>query len=993
MTHERKKTKLHKNFENFICHSRRSFKGFEARADKDFYDYLSDGKTYAGLENLVSERISLGFDYKVNERTYRDFSIAMAGWLILHDPNDSKTSALEDVFQAIGFMPMPPYTAYPTFNDAILDRFLNYDHILIAPWFDTNSTTFSSMQAVHDSAKFSTTLQIVQDVKSGKDDRSWPFDEKDYGVRYGRFYDKRYGRYVAVRWTVSQFGFKNRLKFEACIFENGRIEFRYWPLTTYEPPIMYADPSTATCGIFWSGANIGSNRFRDFSPLLDYKKEERQLSERGGAEYSSTFFEDTPTPHLPDNLSSKPYVHQLPVDNWPKNGAVIVFSPPVSSMKSLPRKMTRDISSKLLTKETGLYDDRKTMNFSSNVTVHMPSTIHSRLIGDTGDIDVAMRQALFTSGSLQVNGNVKQSSVDNLLEQIEAIENSENFFDFSFNEQQKNYDVFNLKDPFFATGSSLELFGPSFTSPLKSKTKFDFSFPVTKKSSMPSDSPGVYYFDFNRNQWMMVAQNSYSKVLPWSPSNTDANPLSSSTGGFFSYRVAETSRMFDAVGRKIVSGSNHIVYYSTSSLGVPSTPLGEVSDASIGAIYNVSKQDSLFKNSILESTTKSYKNSSTDSESFFPLEGQSFLFSNDLDAPFLLEKVVVDFPIELGNSWFSDVTTCGRAFGGPGPMSGTAVGPFDFGGPGITFSLLCSKRASKNASYIDLIASGTITHEFDMKFPDLPISLGKVKIYKDSGMNDYNIRPIGFNRFSNPTCVISGTLISAGRYEFTGSVKLKMEAAVSSGMTFAREFRSPNRETSSHVLSNKNKVYELLRSPFISQDVFDHYLDATLGKDRGGNRFFASIPASSYSNRTSRVYIQQISPLSRGSSKLEFNGNSPLGSFSGYFSGSIYKNQLYSLKNNIVISAFGSLTFTFMAYSMMSSFTSKPSPYLLQPGDKITLCMSKTRPIVYKALHASLGDVYDSYILTGSHDVTLSTGSINMTFYGSYIREGEEYNP
>jgi hypothetical protein len=74
------------------------------------------------------------------------------------------------------------------------------------------------------------------------------------------------------------------------------------------------------------------------------------------------------------------------------------------------------------------------------------------------------------------------------------------------------------------------------------------------------------------------------------------------------------------------------------------------------------------------------------------------------------------------------------------------------------------------------------------------------------------------------------------------------------------------------------------------------------------------------------------------------------------------------------------------------------------PGDKLTIAISKTRPVIYKMeLIGTTPDGFDIGIdtnlykytqLTGSHNtVVLNSGSIELTLYGSYVREGRGYNP
>ena len=97
-------------------------------------------------------------------------------------------------------------------------------------------------------------------------------------------------------------------------------------------------------------------------------------------------------------------------------------------------------------------------------------------------------------------------------------------------------------------------------------------------------------------------------------------------------------------------------------------------------------------------------------------------------------------------------------------------------------------------------------------------------------------------------------------------------------------------------------------------------------------------------------------------------------------------------------------------------FTSKKnSPYLINPGEKLILAASKTRPafetVKLKVMDTAPGSPSDPstgtcLLLSSStlydvdyggpargHDVCFNTGSINITFYGSYVKEGSEFIP
>lgn len=973
---------------------------------------------------------NIGFKFIANDIAYTKFYVSGHGWLVLQHPdaspfdrNDVSTSNADSA--------------------QMLSQFLNYEHIVIAPWFDgsykvpLNAYSLSSSGSPYQVAMFIDTTP--DDISEGRDSRNWPYSHIDRGVRYRNFYDSKKGKYLVVRWTNSPVNFGPKLKFEVAIYESGTIEFKYWPLEYYEPGDTAAAPSTATVGIFWNGITAGTaNRFRDFAPLLNYQRNIRTISELGGAPYDASYTD-----------SGIPWSIGLDTSNWPKNGAIIKFSPPTNPGKFLPRKVSSLIdAAKVMVPRPGMFDDRKTFNFhtASNdqtlqTEVHMPSTLPSRLIGDTGAIDISLRQLLFTSGSLRVSGSAKMHVIDSQLQLLDALENSTlPSVHLSFNESQKNYQETAEISSFYATGSALEIFGDGFTSPLKSKTQFHFSLPVKNQTLMPPVSASFYYYDAQRASWSMVDPQGYrppaSSFSYYRQGDVAANLKFRDAAGtdeigtyqWPTYRVVETSRGFDAVGRKIVSGTNNINY----SIQTPTWfPLSYQTNLAIGSIYNVKKIDdnplsftyggvffprTQFLEESKSAITREYLNSVTDNANFFPQKSQMFDFA--VEQPFLIEKVVVSVPLYINGGWFNDVTTCTRPYVDPSHSindpgaAGRFIGPIDFGGPGITFALMCARRGEgQNNSYLDLIASGTITHVNDMT--------ASVILKKDPGMEHHCMRPIGFTSFSNPTCVLSGT-----NNIFIGNAKLEMEAAIAGGLTFARNDRSyltaslAGAETVEYVESNRSKAKTLLCSSELitrGEDFANTYDRIAHDVFLPGTGFillassFDGGNLNGYKYRAPRIYLQQISPLSRGTAKMSFSGNSILGgNIAAFNEEPTIKNPLYSGYTSATLPSLytdqiNSSSFRFDAVSIYSTVDSRPSPYLMLPGDKLTISISKTRPAIDRAKDSGtqfqpfmggVGARYDEYILTGSHGtVMLNTGSINITVYGSYIQEGVEYHP
>lgn len=976
---------------------------FELLPDFRFDNFVSPGSDITGT---AISNISIGFDFKVNDITYKSIYINDYGYAVLQDSS--------------GFSPTDVSTN--TNNISILSSFLG-NHVILAPWWDISYVPTSTIDYLAASGHFNLTLTSVQqleDIKQGKDTNPWPFDRVDRGTRYANYYDSLNGKAFVIRWTLYtgsktvsiSTGSLFKLKFELTLFENGKIEFRYWPLDYYT-----AGDSTnfgtrsSTVGIFWSGPDFGSNKFRDFATLIDYNKNSRSLNDLGGAGYDVSYVE-----------TSKPYSNQINLDYWPGPG-VITFDPPKNLGKFLPRKVSQLLSStKHLTPRLGLFDDRKTFNFrSGSVSIEMPSTLPSRLIGNTSsDINVGIRQLMFTNhnptGSIRTTGGINKSVIDSQLEILDALEDvAKNNRNSSFNEARQNFLVTQTTSSFYTNENSLELFGDGFTSPLKSKTKFIVNLPITKPVKMPETTSSFYWYNKQRSSWDMSGvaskiENTY----------VDYNGLTDGTGVYTGerndkgyYRIAESAIGFDAVGRKIVSGTfdidpgamaDTITSQGTLGIGVvlncisneaaylpyPNYLLDNGKNSASNFISKIMDQTPIFGNTgdklSFDNSIPDSGNNKSPNPNFFPSADQQFSIGNEY--PFLIEKIVVSMPIKASGSWFKDVTTCNKPFSlddspswGSPVFAGYSSGPIDFGGPALTFAIHSPKNGQKK--YLDLIASGTITHNFD--------NSNGFTVKKDPNMNYYCMRPTGFKSFSsNPTFVINGVW-NGSEYTYEGDVNLEMSPSIAGGVTITRNTVPGGEDNQSISL--------LLSSSFL-----DPFGSSLYGK--GGPLPDAYYEVDWSANTDLRIYLQQVSPLSRGSSKLEFNGSSILGSNIAYFNiDSQVKNPFYltqsnpevdsALNDNIV--KVDKKIETICIYSLVDT---KESPYLILPGEKLSVSISKTKPVVYNMKYVSdsiEGDpglyVFGDYSLTGSHDgVLLNTGSINITFYGSYVKEGSEYH-
>jgi hypothetical protein len=968
-----------KILENYVVSIEKLHEDPKTFSDNSFVenDFVIPGDST--LMNKYADSLPIGFDIKINGITYNKFSIAGSGWLLLKDPAGGTTGAnfWHDVLNTGGLRSISS-------NNEIKNLF-SYNHILIAPWFDQQRQIVKDVSTLQSSIYSGIiTPTIAERIAQGKDEYSWPFDALDRGVRYKNFYDNIKGRCLVVRWTNADQAYDHRLKFEVKLYENGKIEFLYWPLKKYVETSITAPGLTSTAGIFWSGptgpSSSGSNKFRDIAPLFSYDWLSRKLLELGGAAYDSTYTE-----------SGKNYSWKMSINNWPKNGAIVTFTPPVNLRKFLPRKILAS-SAKSFLREPGLFDDRKAIDFfqSKNATiknVHYPSNLPTRLAGDTGSTNILINQQFFTSGSLNAVGSVSSTNINDLYDQIER-DPLLQITNRPFNESEKVYDN---STEFYTTGSALTLFGSEFTGPLKSKTQFNIKLPVTKQITMPALTASIYYYDIERQSWHQPSPGDARS--PESTSVLHANGDHPSYFGpdddFYYYKVTESARGFDAVGRKVVSGSRNLDLNPAvpADYGLFPDESTFQTDSCIGLLVNPldtnANNESIIFSSALE---KKYSKSLTDNPDYFPTKAQGINFSTDM--PFLIEKIVVEIPFYAEGDWFKDVTTCNRAFGDVQPINGIPSGAIDFGGPGLTVSLLCGRKAP-GVSYLDIVASGTITHTLDDQ--------ASVHVYKDPGMNYCGIRPIGFRSFSNPTTVVSGTY-DGSTFKFDGKVKLELQPSVAGGLTFSRDDRNLVNNTAGHIASNRSKITSLLQTKKL-----------LVKGERNVSPFNESLDSTFYAFRAPYVYLHQISPMSRGTTGVEFNGNSPLGGTVAYVStekeidNPLYIDDTLPAEVTTLINANSS----FDAISLYSAVDSRPAPYLLMPGDKLTLSISKTRPVIYKSFLTAVSvgsgspitppyDVakhYQAYSLSGSHNsVVLNTGSIDITLFGSYIQEGSEYH-
>jgi hypothetical protein len=1060
-------------FENYVASIQKLTSGRpDSVQDSSFQDFLIDVNSLtppASSYNKAERRdIPIGFDFVVNGISFDKFCITSHGWILLLPKSESfggGSSNWWNVYTAFLNPGQDPWEA-----DQIKPSSWRRPGIILAPFMRYHTPVPKTIEILKTLPEWPTTLTTaeVENFNQGKSNLSWPVDLTDRGVRYCNIYDKNYGRCCLVRWTTFTItdsvstSVSKKYKFEIAIFENGRIEFRYWPSSTFQkadPPYVLGLGTRAAVGIFWNmnisaGAEKPSFGFRDFTPLFDYQRNERRLSELGGY----NIYETSPSwidPVTSTYHGSGPQITSK-IENTIKNGAVLVFSPPVNTGKFIKKSIQTIKGNKNIVRNPGIFDDRRTVAFETSIqsgSLYMPSSLPTRLIGDTGAIDVSYRQHLYTKrddilygtgpgnnyrytleNNLEVTGSTRKAAVDTLLDQIDSEITARDHADNSFNESSHLYEVTAPSTEFYASGSSFDQFGDGFTTPLKSKTKFHFSLPITKQTTMPALQSSIYYYDGGEQAWRMVDPDGNRDIFPIRIDQVDGVEEGAETDEKYYYKVTETNRGFDAVGRKCSLSSDFIPNPAVDDL--PSYQTGPY----VGAIANINDElnsEGAYplsgSKSILDNAlSTSYPNSIWQNKKTFPKDNQKIQLP--IEYPFLIEKIVVEFPFYAEDEWFNDKTTITRGFGiGRTSVAKyfyhTPCGPIDFGGPGLTFSLICPRR-NGDFTRMDLIASGTLTHDDDNK------KIEMVALEQGGEINrSWTIRQVGFESFSNPTVVITGSIDpSSGKKVFNGKVKMEILPSVSAGITMAfnhRAYACDSFDSSygnafsdtSWDIINYIKAFFLLTKDYnfgfyaenfwnLSEDLlkptassvdsekYNNWQDQKNSSDYVVGTTYSQLFGSP------RVHIMNVASHARGSTGVDFNGNSILG-------GNIARIEEKSISNpffvtpesylefisKVGVGVGGSENFAFDAVASWSNFTSKASPYLMLPGDSLTLSLSKTRPVVNAFKNISYGppeEIYglDGIFLSGSHNtVILNTGSIEMTIYGSYVREGEEYNP
>jgi len=909
-----------------------------------------------GSAEGISGLHEIGFNFEFNGTTYKKFVASAAGWMALVDPGVSNFVST-DIFNLIGVLPADNN------NNFISPAFL-HNHVLIAPWF------FAAQTNKFGRPPWGTPWPTKQRrVEEGYEHYPVEINESDFGVRYAYNDHPAKGRSVVVRWSQNP-GSDLYLQpfalmgFEAVLYENGTIEFRYASLQPGQEIVgPFQNEWLATTGIFISGSGHSgpydlTYNFRDFSYGLGYNDHLRTQYIFGGAVSGSG---QSPFPGDPRGYEEEMYVYGLKIPysvglrydlHWPgggtERGGMYTFSPPKNRRKILPRNEIRVSDSRIsmpVKVRTGnnadeknvqnLFDDRLTVRFHNSSDpsslVNFPTTLN-RFYGDSTP-GITNRQDLFSD--FEFTGSITPSTV----EQFVKIDNRTQVIPFSEHNLFEN-GVDSDDSTFYSNVESINHNELSLTNKLKSKTQIRLSFSVNNSIRLPTTQSAIFYYDHKAAGWAVPQNSTYilDRASTINDSGVPKGDIAFLSGSSEAASIPEDHRGFGPVGNFVVSGNIERVLS------------GSQTDPSIGIRYNTE--------SAIVALSKPYAKSITNNEEYRAQPGE--VFSLPINHPFVLEKAVIEIPFAMGDGWFKDKTTTSIP-------NETSSGSFDFGGPGITFALFNQHEFGKSSSKRDLILSGTFTHAFD-NTSNLIIS------QTPPVSNNFHGRLEGFRAFSaEPTVVVNHSSSSIVGYNYTGSVVMQCESQISNGVLVRLEMAcssgiSGNDETGMiQILTTKEIPLKTFNSTFYSQSCNIAYIN---NFGRGGTGFEPS-PRS--------VFGKEFTT----SQKVNSNGkiNNP---FYSAEADTLHDLGLLGGANG-VLNVFGGPGARFN--TLVSLDKNMPSPYLVLPTDKLVLAISKTRPVYF-------GSESPFPHTSGSitHDVQLITGAINLVLYGSLLRENKEYH-
>lgn len=893
----------------------------------------------------------IGFDFKFNNTTYTKFVVLTAGWIVLLDPLNIPTTQFNfDITRVLSGLYSNEITKFKsTFT---------YNDVIISPWASNLAFLIAKNTEGYFNNDIITSEVYREKINTGLNSYPTSINAVEHGVHYYQGSNKN-GRFLLVKWSLSLSAIAASsptttspvVKFEAILYENGKIEFRYDTRKNLFNLQNVPDLSS-TIGIFANGTGI-ANRFRDFSIELGYDAQ-RTPYKYGGSRYEENQ-SYTNNWRQSGGIPANYGVGLDPYKFWPGGhsyGALFTFEPPVNRRIILPKLTVAKNDSKNIVDST-VYNDIRALQFSDKIIVNYPTSLQ-RFIGNN-TFGISERQNLY-SGDFEVTGVLQRESLDQ-------------FFELISPKETKSISPYIEKNLFEVDNNELNFFNDGFTQNLRDKQQIKITLPINNTVRLLHTQSALLYYN-NLNKGWRAPVNDINEISYLS-NDTSRGSIHTFTReykfGWNTAPVYEDSIGFGPLGNRIASGTlNPPDPFDNPTFG---------SDENIG-LYTTN----FLYEDIKKVIQKSYNKSIQIDNNFKASSAEVFI--PQVQYPFLIEKVVISIPFAAGDGWFKDKTYASA------PTQDSFLRTTDFGGPALTVALY-NEFTLKNQNMKDLILTGTITHRLDM---DNEIVMSAVKPNNSSYINVAGFAAYG----GKPSCVITPLSSSEIGFFYTGSAEVRCRPQVSNGV-----FLSTKQFFTASIGSEPQRLTSFFNSKSIrlkSQDANTRnqiaYIDSFGRNSRGFRKCGRSFNKSDFFLKD--ISNNVINPffLTGSEGKIVNYVND----IQGGNNNSGFPTQI---NRSIEIFANSGSGGNITAFTLIPMMSYENSPYLLMPGDVLSLSISKTRPHIWDfPAGISLPNYYlVSSSLTGrnpepnvGHDVQMLTGSVEITLYGSYLREDKEVN-
>ena len=890
-----------------------------------------------GIDDETSV-LDIGFDFSFDKQIYRQIHVNTNGWLTIDQKDESSWN--EGIF----------FSDLNYRNDTIRMN-MNTDHVLLAPWFDDLRNVYDRKNSADPAGNpGNPTAEMSTEASTKLSYGLWRplqvYRPIEAGVRYYRDNSSQLGKRLIVRWTSLTNYVNNNatsiIRFEVVLYENGRIEYRYAPRNNISLVPSLTNQEDATIGIF--GNVPTKNRYRDFSIALG-SFTERSKYYKGGTIFDSTFYD---TSRVSFGKEATNYVSSLnPILHWPgqlKQGAMFVFQPPTLRRKILPRKFIKDLDHisrypKLLRTgdknrwkpEFQQFDDRRTINITTGSTsiINYPTKLSREFGGNK--LETQVRRDLYESGIEASGSTCGAFDIFQLGHSIEDLKSISPFNEDSstiFNNDELN---------FFTTGSNPNEID-HFDQPIWSKTQLNLNFPINYTTKLLENTSSILYYNSKFNQFYVKGvefeYNTSSGEVISQIKSDNCDVRETYTNKFAS---PEDYRGFGPFGNLIVSGTNDIIS------GTSIQAAGQTNE-NINALLN--------GRSYTNALSTEYDKSICNNEDYNADLYETFVLP--IAQPFLIEKAIIEFPIEAGPAWFRDKTRLFQPLDEYENQFSTSV---DAGGPAITVSLFHQFNFG-NISKRDLILSATFTHTYDsgtIVFESSSLQQNIAQMYQE-----------GFEPLAGPP---SAYITPNNNDLFSGSVRMLTKAQISNGIYST--LRQHLFTTSS--AENKSSIREFLKKDTIK---------IKNNSDCNGTTITGSIFRNNWINNFGRSQTG-FAPSGQSIFGKEYKSISNLNTIDNkfYFSGAIQPDFETTIDSND----------EFVITHPVNKLAYSDSPYLVYPDQKLILAISKARPRVYS--NDTISTDPDYYFNGDSHDIKIPSGSnVKITLFGSLIQENKEYH-